>query len=58
MNEENKRPVDFYKNIPYGTVPQWNDEDILMEEVEDIIYKNGTIKTEEVWKQKQKQIIV
>mgnify|MGYP006956413268 FL=1 len=48
MNEENKRPVDFYKHIPYGTVPQWSDEDILMEEVEDIIYKNGTIKTEEV----------
>ena len=41
-------PVDYYKRIPYGIVPQWNDEDILMEEVEDIIYKNGTIKTEEV----------
>ena len=57
MNEKNKRPVDFYKHIPYGTVPQWSDEDILMEEVEDIIYKNGTIKTEEVWKQKRLNII-
>jgi hypothetical protein len=28
-----------------------------MEEVEDIIYKNGTIKTEEVWKQKRLNII-
>lgn len=56
MKEQSKRPVNFYKRIPYGTIPQWNDEDILMEEVEDIIYKNGTIKTEEVWKQKRLNI--
>ena len=48
MNEQGRKPIDFYKNIPYGTVPQWDDEDIIMEDVEELILKNGTIKMEEI----------
>jgi len=60
MGTEKKKieDMEYNKHIPYGTVPLWNDDDIIMEDVEELVNKNGTIKTEEVWKQKQKQIIV
>lgn len=40
--------MEYNKYIPYGTVPLWDDEDILMEDVEELILKNGTIKMEEI----------
>ena len=49
--------MEYNKNIPYGTVPQWDDEDIIMEDVEELILKNGTIKMEEIWKQKRPSIL-
>ena len=40
--------MEYNKYIPYGTVPIWDDDDIILEDVEDLINKNGTIKTEEI----------
>lgn len=50
MRIEKKKVEDmeYNKHIPYGTVPLWNDDDIIMEDVEELVNKNGTIKTEEV----------
>ena len=49
--------MEYNKYIPYGTVPIWDDEDIILEDVEELINKNGTIKTEEVWKHKKVNIL-
>ena len=49
--------MEYNKYIPYGTVPIWDDEDIILEDVEELINKNGTIKTEEIWKQKKVNIL-
>ena len=49
--------MEYNKHIPYGTVPLWDDEDIILEDVEELINKNGTIKTEEIWKQKKVNIL-
>ena len=49
--------MEYNKHIPYGTVPLWDDGDIILEDVEELINKNGTIKTEEIWKQKKVNIL-
>lgn len=49
--------MEYNKHIPYGTVPLWDDDDIILEDVEELINKNGTIKTEEIWKQKRLNIV-
>jgi len=47
--EKPKKILQSDIDIPYMTVPIWNDDDIVMEDVEEIVNKYGTIKTEEVW---------
>jgi len=46
--EKPKKILQSDVNIPYMTVPIWNDDDIVMEDVEELVNKYGTIKTEEV----------